>query len=98
MTIETVKKLAAVAAGVGSGPLSLRLFAELGVTVGAPARDSVMPLAFWLASSSIAQICAAALFIGGSALWLCADLAKSRLRQQDVIPNEQDRDEVRASA
>ncbi len=98
MTIETVKKLAAVAAGVGSGPLSLRLFAMLGVPVGGPARDSVAPLAFWLASSPIAQVCAAALFIGGSALWLAANLAKSRLGQQDGVPDEQDREEARVSA
>ena len=94
MTVETMKKLAAVAAGVGSGPLSLRLFTELGVPVGGPARDSVAPLAFWLASSPIAQICAAALFIGGSALWLAADFAKSR--QRDDVPDEQE--EARASA
>ncbi len=98
MTIETLKKLAAVAAGVGSGPLSLRLFTMLGVPVGGPARDSVAPLAFWLASSPIAQVCAAALFIGGSALWLAADFAKSRLGQQDGVPDEQDREEARASA
>jgi hypothetical protein len=98
MTIETVKKLAAVAAGVGSGPLSLRLFTILGVPVGGPARDSVAPLAFWLASSPIAQVCGAALFIGGSALWLAADFAKSRLGQQDAVPGEQDREEARASA
>ncbi len=98
MTIETVKKLAAVAAGVGSGPLSLRLFTMLGAPVGGPARDSVAPLAFWLASSSIALGCAAALFIGGSALWLAADLAKSRLGHRDDVPNEQDREEARASA
>jgi hypothetical protein len=98
MTIETLKKLAAVAAGVGSGPLSLRLFTMLGVPVGGPARDSVAPLAFWLASSSLALVCAATLFIGGSALWLAADLAKSRLGQRDDVPNEQDREEARASA
>jgi hypothetical protein len=98
MTIETVKKLAAVAAGVGSGPLSLRLFTMLGVPVGGPARDSVAPLAFWLASSPISQVCAAALFIGGSVLWLAADFAKSRLGQRDDVPNEQDREEARASA
>jgi hypothetical protein len=50
MTIETVKKLAAMAAAVGSGPLSLRLFTIVGVPVGGPARDSMAPLAFWLAS------------------------------------------------
>jgi hypothetical protein len=98
MTIETVKKLAAVAAGIGSGPLSLRLFTMAGVPVGGPARDSVAPLAFWLASSSIAEVCAAALFIGGSALWLAADLAKSRLGQRDDVPDEQDREQARASA
>jgi hypothetical protein len=70
----------------------------LGVPVGGPARDSVAPLAFWLASSSIAQVCAAALFTGGSALWLAADLAKSRLGQRDDVPDEQDREEARASA
>ena len=96
MTVETMKKLAAVAAGVGSGPLSLRLFTDLGVPVGGPARDSVAPLAFWLASSPIAQICAAALFIGGSALWLAADFAKSS--QRDDVPDEQNREEARASA
>jgi hypothetical protein len=98
MTIDRVKKLAAVAAGVGSGALSLRLFTMLDVPVGDPARDSVAPLAFWLASSPIAQVCAAVLFIGGSALWLAADFAKSRLRQRDDVPNEQDREEARASA
>ena len=98
MTIETVKKLAAMAAGLGSGPLSLRLFTELGVPVGGPAGDSVAPLAFWLASSPIAQDCAAALFVGGSVLWLAADWTKSRPGQQDGVPNEQDRDEAKASA
>jgi hypothetical protein len=98
MTIETVKKLAALAAGVGSGPLSLRLFTMVGVPVGGPAHDSVAPLAFWLASSSIALVCAAALFIGGSALWLAADLAKSRLGQRHDVHNEQDREEAKASA
>ena len=98
MTIETVKKVAAMAVAVGSGALSLRLFTMLGVQVGGPARDSVVPLAFWLASSSIALVCAAALFIGGSALWLAADFAKSRLGQQDGVPDEQDREEAPASA
>jgi hypothetical protein len=98
MTNETVRKLAALATGVGSGPLSLRLFTILGVPVGGPAGDSVAPFAFWLASSSIAQGCAAALFVGGSVLWLAADRTKSRLGQQDGVPNEQDRDEARASA
>ena len=98
MTNETMKKLAALAAGVGCGPLSLRLFTILGVPVGGPARDSVAPLAFWLASSPIAQVCAAALFIGGSALCLAADFAKSRLGQRDDVPDEQDREEARASA
>ncbi|MGO9061907.1 MAG: hypothetical protein ACLQU2_31730 [Candidatus Binataceae bacterium] len=97
MTNETVKKLAALATGVGSGPLSLRLLMELGVPVGGPAGDSVAPLALWLASSPIAQVCAVALFISGSALWLTADLAKSRLGQQDGVVNEQDRAESRAS-
>ena len=98
MTNETVKKLAALATGVGSGPLSLRLFSTLGVPVGGPAGDSVAPFAFWLASSPIAQVCAEALFIGGSALWLAADFAKSRLGQRDDVRNEQDREEARASA
>lgn len=79
MTNETVKNLAALATGVGSGPLSLRLFTMLGVPIGGgPAGDSVAPVAFWLASSSIAQIAAATLFIGGSVVWLAADLGKSR--------------------
>jgi hypothetical protein len=98
MTNERLKKLAALATGVGSGPLSLRLFTILGVPVGGPAGDSVAPVAFWLASSSIAQVCAAAMFIGGSALWLAADLAKSRLGQQEGVPNERDREEARAPA
>jgi hypothetical protein len=58
----------------------------------------VAPFAFWLASSSIAQVCAAALFVGGSILWLAADFAKSRLGQRDDVPDEQDREEARASA
>jgi hypothetical protein len=98
MTNETVKKLAALATGVGSGPLSLRLFTTLGVPVGGPAGDSVAPFAFWLASSSIAQVCAAALFVGGSILWLAADWTKSRLGQQDGVSNERDHEEARASA
>jgi hypothetical protein len=98
MTNETVKKLAALATGVGSGPLSLRLFSTLGVPVGGPAGDSVAPLAFWFAFSPIAQVCAASLFIGGSVLWLAADFAKSRLGQPDDVPDEQDREEARASA
>ena len=98
MTNERLKKLAALATGVGSGPLSLRLFTILGVPVGGPAGDSVAPVAFWLASSSIAQVSAAALFVGGSVLWLAADWAKSRLGQQDGVPNERDREEARASA
>ena len=98
MTNERVKKLAALATGVGSGPLSLRLFTTFGVPVGGPAGDSVSPLAFWLASSSIAQVCAAALFVGGSILWLAADWTKSRLGQQDGVSNERDREEARASA
>ena len=81
MTNKTVKKLAALAAGVASGLLSLRLFTILGVTIGGPGGDSVAPQAFWLASSSIIQDCAATVFIGVSALWLAADLAKSRPRQ-----------------
>jgi hypothetical protein len=98
MTNETVKKVAALATGVGSGPLSLRLFTILGVPVGGPAGDSVAPFAFWLASSSIVQVSAAALFIGGSVLWMAADLAKSRLGQQDGVPNERGREQARASA
>lgn len=98
MKIETVKKLAAVAAAVGSGPLSLRLFTMVGVPVGGPARDSVAPLAFWFAFSPIAQVCAAALLVSGSTLWLAADFAKSRLGQRDDVPDEQDREEARASA
>src|SRR5260370_42692613 len=86
MTIETLKKLAAVAAGVGSGPLSLRLFTMLGVPVGGPARDSVAPLAFWLASSSIALVCAAALFIGGTGPWLPAALSQTRAGQDAAAP------------
>src|SRR5258707_9974930 len=78
MTIDTVKKLAALAAGVGCGPLSLRLFTILRVPVGGPARDSVAPLAFWLASSPIAQVCAAALFIGGSGPKVAARFASFR--------------------
>jgi len=73
MTIETVKKLAAVAAGVGSGPLSLRFFTMLGVPVGGPARDSVVPLAFWLASSPIACC--------GPVYWRERAMAGRRLRQ-----------------
>jgi hypothetical protein len=51
-----------------------------------------------LAFSPIAQVCAAALFIGGSVLWLAADFAKSRLGQRDDVPNERDREEARVSA
>src|SRR5216683_2949689 len=83
MTNETVKKVAVLASGVGSGPLSLRLFTILGVPVGGPAGDSVAPFAFWLTSSSIVQVSAATLFIGGSVLWMAVDLAKSRLGQRD---------------
>jgi hypothetical protein len=51
-----------------------------------------------LGSSSTAEVSAAALFIGGSVLWLAADFAKSRWGQQDGVPNEQDREEARVSA
>jgi hypothetical protein len=93
MTNETVRKLAALATGIGSAPLSLRLFTILGVPVGGPGGDSVAPFAFWLASSSIAQVCAAALFVGGSVVWLAADRAESRLGKQDGVPNERDREQ-----
>jgi hypothetical protein len=72
---DTVKRLAALAAGVGIGPLSLRLFAVVGFPSPGPAYDSAVPLALWLASSSVAQFCAAGLVIGGSVVWLAADLA-----------------------
>src|SRR5712692_10185003 len=74
---DTVKRLAAVTAGLGIGPLSLRLFTAIGFPAVSPGHDSVVPLALWLTSSPIAQVCAIVLAVGGSVLWLAADLAKS---------------------
>ena len=65
MTNESVKKLAALATGVGNGSLSLRILIRLGASVGGPAGDSVAPVPYWLASSPIAQVCAAACSWGG---------------------------------
>jgi hypothetical protein len=95
---ETVKKLAALEAGVGIGPLSLRLFAVVGLPTAGPAYDSAAPLALWLASSSVAQFCAAGLVIGGSVVWLAADLAgPGRVHRGGGRP-ERDRQEAKASA
>ena len=95
---ETVKRLAALAAGIGIGPLSLRLFTAIGFPASGPAYDSVAPLALWLASSSVAQFCAAGLVIGGSVVWLVADLAgPGRVNRGGGRP-ERDHEEVRASA
>jgi hypothetical protein len=95
---ETVKRLAALAAGIGIGPLSLRLFTAVGFPAPGPAYDSVAPLALWLASSSVAQFCAAGLVIGGSVVWLAADLAgPGRVHRGGGRP-ERDHGEARASA
>ncbi len=95
---DTVKKLAALATGVGIGPLSLRLFAVVGFPTAGPAYDSAAPLALWLASSSVAQFCAAGLVIGGSVVWLAADLAgPGRVHRGGGRP-ERDHEEARASA
>ena len=86
---ETVKRLAALAAGIGIGPLSLRLFTVVGFPAAGPAYDSAAPLALWLASSSVAQFCAAGLVIGGSVVWLAADLAgPCRVHRGGGHPNE----------
>jgi len=95
---ETVKRLAALAAGIGIGPLSLRLFTAVGFPAPGPVYDSAAPLALWLASSSIAQFCAAGLVIGGSVVWLAADLAgPGRVHLGSGRP-ERDRQEAKASA
>ena len=60
----TVKKQAALATGIGIGPLSLRLFV-LGIPIAGSAHDSVLPLALWLTFSLVAQFCAAVLVVGG---------------------------------
>jgi hypothetical protein len=94
---ETVKKLAALAAGLGIGPLSLRLFTMVGFPAPGPAYDSEAPLARWLASSSITQLCAAALVIGGSVAWLAADVAGPGRARRGSSRSERGQ-EARASA
>ena len=95
---ETVRRLAALAAGVGIGPLSLRLFSVVGFPATGPVYDSAAPLALWLASSSIAQFCAAGLVIGGSVVWLAADLAGPGPVHLGSCRPERDRQEAKASA
>ena len=94
---ETVKRLAALAAGIGIGPLSLRLFTVVGFPAAGPAYDSVAPLPLWLASSLVAQLCAAGLVIGGSVVWLAADLTGPG-RQRGSGRPERNHEEARASA
>ena len=95
---DTVKRLAALAAGVGIGPLSLRLFTAIGLPAVSPGHDSVAPLALWLTFSPIAQVCAIVLAVGGSVLWLAADLAKSTRGEGGGALNERDQQEAKASA
>jgi hypothetical protein len=95
---DTVKRLAAVADGLGIGPLSLRLFTAIGFPAVSPGHDSTAPLALWLASSSVAQFCAAGLVIGGSVVWLAADLAGPGRVQRGGGRPERDHEEVRALA
>ena len=95
---ETVKKLAALAAGIGIGPRSLRLFTVVGFPTAGPVYDSAAPLALWLASSSVAQFCAAGLVIGGSVVWLAADLAGPGRAHRGGGRPERDHEEARASA
>lgn len=98
ITNETVRKLAALAAGIGIGPLSLRVFTVLGFHAAGSAHDGVEPLAFWLTSSSIAQLCAAALVVGGGAIWLAAYLARSGRERGGAILCGRDQQELKASA
>ena len=95
---DTVKRLAALAAGVGIGPLSLRLFTVIGFPAVSPGHDSVAPLALWLTFSPIAQVCAIVLAVGGSVLWLAADLAKSTRGEGGGALNKRDRQEAKTSA
>jgi hypothetical protein len=94
---ETVKRLAALAAGIGIGPLSLRLLTVVGFPAAGPAYDSVAPLPLWLASSLVAQFCAAGLVIGGSVAWLAADSAGPGRVRRGSRRSERDQ-EARASA
>jgi len=95
---DTVKRLAALAAGVGIGPLSLRLFTAIGFPAVSAGHDSVAPLALWLTSSPIAQVCAIVLAVGGSVLWLEADLAKSTRGEGSSALHNRDRQEAKTSA
>lgn len=72
---QTLKKLAALATGVGIGPLSLRLVVAIGLSNVGQTQDSVVPFAVWLTFSSIAQFGAIALVVAGGVVWLAADLA-----------------------
>lgn len=71
---EKIRQFAGLAAGVGVGPLSLRLCAALGFPLGSQAQDSVGPIAAWL-TSPVAQLCAAALLVVGVAVWLVSNPA-----------------------
>jgi hypothetical protein len=86
MANDRVKKLAAPATGIGIGPLSLKLLVAIGFMGNGQAHDSVVPLALWLAYSSIAQLCSVALVVVGGAVWLVADLARwGRVQQCGVV-------------
>jgi hypothetical protein len=98
MANDTVKKLAALATGIGIGPLSLRLLVAIGFPATGQTHDSVVPLAVWLTFSSIAQVCSVGLVVGGSVVWLGANLARWGRVQQCGVVHEPDHEEAEASA
>ena len=98
MANDRVKKLAALATGIGIGPLSLRLLVAIGFPATGQTHDSVVPLAIWLTFSSIAQVCSVALVVCGSVVWLCANLARWGRLQRCSVVHERDHKEAEASA
>ncbi len=98
MANDPVKKLATLATGIGIGPLSLRLLVAIGFPATGQTHDSVVPLALWLTFSSIAQFCSVALVVGGSVVWLGANVARWGRVQQCSVVHESDHEEAEASA
>jgi hypothetical protein len=81
MAGEGIETLAARVAGLGVGLISLRLFTMIISPTARAPRDEPALLWQWLGSSPMVQLCAIALVIGGSALWVVASLSKARAAQ-----------------
>lgn len=85
MAGESIKTLAARAGGLGVGLISLRLFTTIVFPSAHVPLDEPALLWRWLGSSAVVQLCAIALAIGGSALWMVASLVKARAAQSDSV-------------